>query len=85
MDHIWAWPNYKRTKDLLRECLTARLPPELRKRIEKHLAGRKGGFHCRKAHHAKIAAMRAKGWATAQIAEKLGCHVSSVRNAEREA
>ena len=77
--------SYKRTKDLLRECLTARLPPELRQRIEKHLAGRKGGFHCRKADLAKIATMRAKGWSTARIAAKLGCHPASVNTAERTA
>ena len=70
--------SYKRTKDLLRECLAARLPPELRKRIEKHLATKKGGFHRRKADRAKIAALRLKGWSTARIAKKLGCDRSSV-------
>ena len=75
--------SYKRTKDLLRECLKARLPPELGKRIEKHLSAEKGGFHRRKADRAKIAALRAKGWSTARIAEKLGCHVTSVNKAER--
>ncbi len=75
--------SYKRTKDLLRECLAARLPPELRKRIEKHLATQPGGFSGRKADRAKIAKLRAKGFGTAEIAERLGCHVSSVNKAER--
>ncbi len=76
--------SYTRTKDLLRECLKARLPPELRKRIEKNLAQMQGGFHRRKADRAKIAALRTKGWSTARIAAKLGCHVSSVNKAERK-
>ena len=75
--------SYTRTKDLLRERLKARLPPELRKRIEKHLATKFGGFHKRKADRAKIAALRAKGWSTARIAAKLGCHRSSVSKAEQ--
>ncbi len=45
--------SYITIKALPTECLKARLPPELRKRIEKKLATKKGGFHGRKADHAK--------------------------------
>lgn len=72
----------ERAKELLRECLAAKLPAALRVQVDEFLARPQG--RPRKADPARIAALRAEGLTDAAISRELGCDPAAVRRVPRD-